>query len=221
MDESTQSAGRADLRPPAAESDLPRRGDERQSGRGRSVGRRPTETELRDDPAWGHAYHRELIRRVPGDCVLEVLEGQLFWLCELSGHLSTEQVDRVHPPYGWTIRQVFEHVADAERVFGERMMRIASGDPLDLPNWDENACADSRFGLGGFGHLVSEIAVLRQANLLLLRRVVPKAWDRVGKVNGQPLSLRAAAWFTAGHLSHHFEIVEGRCGLRVRRTGGQ
>ena len=221
MDESTQSAGRADLRPPAAESDLPRRGDERQSGRGRSVGRRPTETELRDDPAWGHAYHRELIRRVPGDCVLEVLEGQLFWLCELSGHLSTEQVDRVHPPYGWTIRQVFEHVADAERVFGERMMRIASGDPLDLPNWDENACADSRFGLGGFGHLVSEIAALRQANLLLLRRVVPRAWDRVGKVNGQPLCLRAAAWFTAGHLSHHFEIVERRCGLRVRRTGGQ
>lgn len=221
MDETSQSVCRPVSQPSASGPDPARRRDERRAGRGRSVGRRPTASELRDDPAWGSAYHRELIRRVPGDCVLEVLQGQLFWLCELSGHLSTEQVDRVHPPYGWTIRQVFEHVADAERVFGERMMRIASGDPLDLPNWDENACAASRFGLGGFGHLVSEIAVLRQANLLLLRRVVPKAWDRVGKVNGQPLSLRAAAWFTAGHLLHHFEIVEGRCGLRVRRTDGQ
>ena len=44
---------------------------------------------------------------------------------------SPDQVDSVHPPFGWTIRQVFEHCADAERVFGYRMLRLAAGDTTD------------------------------------------------------------------------------------------
>ena len=177
----------------------------------RFVSRRPTAEELEHGQFWGNAYQRDLIGRVAGRCVLRSLQDQLAWRNELSSDLSTEQVDRIHSPYRWTVRQVFEHCADAERVVGERMMRIAAGDQADLPLWDENAYAASRFGLGNFGHLVSEIAALRQANLLLLRRIVPPAWDNVGSVGGMPISVRAIAWITAGHLQHHFEIVEQRC----------
>lgn len=184
--------------------------------------RRPTSEELSPGGAFGNEYQRLLISvaleaRPAKPCAIQVLEGQLYWLCELQASLSTEQVDRLHPPYTWTIRQVFEHCANAERVFGDRMMRIAAGDRTDLPSWDENAYAESRFGLGNFGHLVSELAALRQANVLLLRRIVPKAWENVGSVGGTPLSVRALAWMTAGHLHHHFEIVERRCGVTVPR----
>ncbi len=183
----------------------------------RRSSRRPTPDELREGGTCGNAYQRGLIERAPGDCVLKTLESQLHWLCNLSCSLSTEQVDRVHPPYEWTVRQVFEHCADAERVFGERIMWIAAGDPTELPSWDENAFAASRFGLGNFLHLVSELAALRQANLLLLRRIIPRAWDRAGKVGDVQLSVRAIAWIAAGHLHHHFEIVEERCGVRPAR----
>lgn len=190
------------------------------AGGSKLASRRPTAEELAGDQHWGNADHREWIGRVPGRCAIETLESQLHWLGELAGSLCAELVDRVHPPYRWTVRQVFEHCADAERVFGERMLRVAAGDATDLPSWDENAYAASRFGLGNFGHLVDEIAALRQANVLLLRRVVPRAWDRVGRVSGQPLSLRALAWITAGHLHHHFEIVEQRCDVSVQRVPG-
>ena len=132
--------------------------------------------------------------------MLNTLENQLFWLCELASHLSTEQVDKIHPPYGWTIRQVFEHCADAERVFGYRMLRLAAGDETSLPAWNENDYADSRFGLGNFAGLVSEIGHLRQANLLLLRRIVPPAWDRAANIDGEKVTVRALAWIAAGHL---------------------
>ncbi len=131
----------------------------------RIASRRPETTEYVFD------YHKQLIDAVAGDCVFPTLETQMFWLCELASHLSTEQVDKVDPPYGWTIRQVFEHCADAERVFGYRMLRIAAGDETALPGWDENAYAASRFGLGNFGSLVAEIGSLRQANVYLLRRI--------------------------------------------------
>ncbi len=178
----------------------------------RFASRRPQTNEYTAD------YHRQLIEQVEGECVLRVLENQMFWLCELASHLSTEQIDKIHPPYGWTIRQVFEHCADAERVFGYRMLRLAAGDETALPGWNENEYADSRFGLGNFGSLVSEIGVLRQANLLLLRRIVPNRWDLAAEVDGGRVTVRAIAWIAAGHLQHHLSIVEKRCQIMVARS---
>jgi hypothetical protein len=136
-------------------------------------------------------------------------------LCELASHLSTEQIDRVHAPYSWTIRQVFEHCTNAERVFGYRMLRFAAGDNTDLSSWDENHYANVRFGLGNFGSIVSEMGFLRQSNLLLLRRIVPGAWNRMGTVDGHSISVRALAWVSAGHLQHHLRIVEQRTGTVI------
>lgn len=178
----------------------------------RIASRRPNTAEFTSE------YHQQLIDQVQGDCVLTVMDQQLFWLCELASSLSTEQVDKIHPPYGWTVRQVFEHCADAERVFGYRMLRLAAGDETPLPGWDENAYAASRFGLGIFGQLVSEIGSLRKANLLLLRRIVPQAWERSAQIDGGRISVRAIAWVAAGHLQHHLQIVEQRCGVQVPRT---
>ena len=110
----------------------------------RTASRRPEANEYTSE------YHKKLIDQVAGDCVLSVLESQLLWLSELASHLGTEQVDKIHAPYGWTLRQVLEHCADAERVFGYRMLRLAAGDETSLPAWNENDYADSRFGLGTF-----------------------------------------------------------------------
>lgn len=182
----------------------------------RIASRRPLPEEFSADPSTS-TYTRALVDAVAGECVMDVLHGQLWWLCELGSHLCTEQIDRVHAPYQWTVRQVFEHCANAERVFGYRMLRIAAGDETPLAGFDENAYAASRFGLGNFTQLINEIAALRQANELLLRRLVPKAWDRTAMVSGNRMTTRAIAWVAAGHLHHHFTIVEKRCDLSVPR----
>ncbi len=178
----------------------------------RIASRRPSRDEYAAD------YHHQLITQLAGVCIVEILSGQQHWLCNLAGSLSTEQVDRIHAPFEWTIRQVFEHCANAERVFGYRMLRLAAGDKTELPPWDENAYADSRFGLGNFGHIVTELGSLREANLMLLRRLVPAAWDRQATCDGQQVSVRALAWIAAGHLQHHLQIVEQRCGVVADRT---
>jgi len=162
-------------------------------------------------------YHHELIELLEGSDVLPILRGQQYWLCELASYLSVEQIDKVHAPYGWTIRQVFEHLADAERVFGYRMLRAAAGDETPLRSWDENAYAKSRFGLGNFTTIVSEIGSLREANFHLLQRVVPQAWDRKAIVDDDPITVRAMAWVSAGHMHHHLQIVEKRCNVSVKR----
>ena len=181
----------------------------------RIASRRPESTEV------GTEYQQGLIDQLEGECVLRALDDQLYWICELASHLCAEQIDKVHAPYGWSVRQVFEHCVDAERVFGYRMLRIAAGDDTPLPGWDENAYADRRFGLGNFSGLVAEFGHLRQANLLLLRRIVPSSWESRAKVDGFDITVRAIAWLTAGHLHHHLGIVEQRCGVTVARTAAQ
>lgn len=172
----------------------------------------------RPDPSeYESPYHGELIDRVQGECAVEILTGQLHWMCELAGCISTEQVDRVHAPYHWTIRQVFEHCANAERMFGYRIMCLADGSQPTLPPWDENVSADSRFGLGNFSRLITEWGELRKSNLALLRRLSPRAWDCSGMVAGHRASVRTVAWLAAGHLVHHLEIVEKRCGVTAMR----
>lgn len=164
-------------------------------------------------------YYAQTIAAVGGDDVMPILRNQMYWLCELGSSISTDQTDRLHPPYTWTIRQVFEHCADAERVFGYRAMRIAAGDPTELPPWDENAYAQSRFGLGGtFSMIVEEWGALRRANYILLRRIEPAAWDRRTIANQVSLSVRAIAWLMAAHLQHHLQIVEQRLGIAVQRA---
>ncbi|WP_253155397.1 DinB family protein [Stieleria tagensis] len=163
-------------------------------------------------------YHGELIGIVDGDCAIEQLRGQLHWICELAASISTEQVDRIHPPYQWSVRQVMEHCANAERMYGYRIMCMADGSEPSLPNWDENVSADSRFGLGNFTRLAKELSQLRSANLELLERLCPHSWDCVGSVAGNHLSVRALAWLAAGHLQHHFEILEKRCQVTAIRV---
>ena len=176
----------------------------------RIASRRPTPEEITSP------YHKEMIERVSGDCVLAALDAQLFTICELASSLCAEQLDKVHPPYGWTIRQVYEHCSNAERVFGYRIMRFAAGDTTELPGWDENAYADSRFGLGNFHQIVKELGALRQANLALLRRITPNAWDRAGTADNQSVSVRALAWIAAAHLHHHLQIVAERCQVPLK-----
>jgi hypothetical protein len=183
-----------------------------QNSQRHSASRRPTPEE------WTFPYHGDLLAKQPGHCALNVLESQMYWLCELASHLSTEMVDKIHSPYTWTIRQVFEHGADAERIFGYRILRLAAGDTTPLAGWDENAYADARFGLGSFSNLVSEWGDLRKANLRLLRRIEPRCWNHAGEMSGGRVTLRAVAWITAAHLNHHFEIVQRRTGLDVDRS---
>ena len=174
----------------------------------------------RPDPSeyGNNEYYTKLISLVAGDDVMKVLHSQLFWLCELGSSVTTDQTDRLHDPYTWTIRQVFEHCADAERVFGYRALRLAAGDSTPLPPWDENAYADARFGLGGtFSMIVEEMGALRRANYLLPRRIEPMAWDRSALANNVNVNVRTLAWLMAGHLQHHLQIVESRLGIMVQR----
>lgn len=146
--------------------------------------------------------------------ILETLENQTSELRQLA---AATPADRETYRYGegkWSVREVFGHMIDAERVFSYRVLRFSRGDETPLPGFDENHfVAASHFDQRPISELIEELVLLRQANLRLLRSLVPEAWTRTGLANNHPVSVRALAFIMAGHVRHHLNILRDRYGV--------
>ena len=155
-------------------------------------------------------YHQTLISLVSGD-ILATLEQQADSIPAFVHSIPSESSDIVHAPYGWTVRQVIEHCIDAERVFGYRILRFATGECVDLPGWDENFYAASGCGPhADLDALADEYVATRRSNIALVRRLASEAWDRAGTADGNPYSVRSIIWLMAGHWIHHEAILRKR-----------
>ncbi|MEM7475790.1 MAG: DinB family protein [Planctomycetota bacterium] len=156
-------------------------------------------------------YHRDYVAMVPDGNILEILKAQQKSIPNYIRSIPAEQLSVVHSPYGWSVRTVIEHCCDAERVFGYRALRFATGDQTDLPGWDETHYASCGYGQElGPEELAEEFASLRASSLGLLRRLKPENLGQIGNADGRKVSVRTIVWLMAGHWIHHHRILEKR-----------
>lgn len=156
-------------------------------------------------------FYAGYVAELPGDDALAALAAQEGETAELLAGLSEETAAFRYAPEKWSIKQVVGHLADAERVFAYRAMRIARGDTTPLPGFDEKDYVRA----GGFdarplADLAAELRALRRATLALFRGLDAAALDRRGTANDAQVTVRALAWILAGHERHHLEILRTR-----------
>ncbi len=168
-------------------------------------------TTARPDAAEYPAAVKNYIRLVPDGDLRDFLAVQAEEFVTLVGPLDDAQALVKHAPYTWTIKQVVGHMADCERVFGYRAMRLSRHDTTPLPGFDENAyMAAIDFDRLPLGDLLAEFESQRRSNVLLLRHLDAEAWRRVGTINLHPMTVRAVAYVMAGHAAHHLAILHTR-----------
>jgi hypothetical protein len=157
-----------------------------------------------------HYYH-EYISKSPTKDFLQAFGNQIQQLRMLLANLSEDDVDRVHAPYTWTLKQVIGHLIDVERIFSYRMLRIASGDPTPIPGYEQDSYVDCRdYVTVTMADLLDELEHLRSANVLLVHRLTPESLRQQGIASGHPISARANLFILAGHVVHHAEIIQRR-----------
>ena len=146
--------------------------------------------------------------------VLPVLERQVD---ELNAYAAVVPRDRElfrYAPGKWSIRQVFGHLTDGERVFGYRAFCISRGETAALPSFDENTYVDrSPYDTTSLADLRAEFIEVRKANLHFLKRLDDAAWRSIGKSGTNPISVRALAYVMAGHVRHHFNGLRENYGI--------
>lgn len=161
-------------------------------------------------------FYAGYIARIPAEDLLEILEDQSAELRELVAATSPDKEVFRYAPGKWSVREVFGHLIDGERVFGHRAFRIGRGDQTPLPGFDENHyVAASGYDDRALTSLAAEFALVRAGNLALLHGLSREDWRRLGTANGHPISVRALAFIMAGHVSHHVAILSQRYGLGI------
>lgn len=136
----------------------------------------------------------------------DVLAYMATWPEDKAGHRYAEGK--------WTVAQVIGHMADTERVFSYRLLRIARGDATALPGFDENAYqVHAGFDGRSVASVVAELRAVRQASVALVRTLDAAALDRAGTASDNRITARALVWLIAGHFAHHTAILKERYGL--------
>ena len=111
----------------------------------------------------------------------------------------------------WSVKELLGHMADAERVFAYRLLRIARADKTPLAGFDENAWAEvAPHGKRPLADVVDELIAVRRATITLVGSLDETAAGNIGVANNNPVSGRAICWIVAGHAEHHLGILAER-----------
>jgi uncharacterized damage-inducible protein DinB len=165
----------------------------------------------RPQPSEHHEYYLSYVSEVPDGNLLVTLAAQADRTSALLAAVPEAKAGFRYAEGKWSIKEVIGHVADAERVFSYRALRIGRGDTTPLAGFDENAWVPfGEFDRRTLADLASELRAVRAATLALLGGFTPDAWLRMGTASGHPVSARALAWILTGHERHHVRVLEER-----------
>jgi hypothetical protein len=153
-------------------------------------------------------YYFGYINRVSSDDILHELESQLDKTLPFLRGIPEEKSLYRYAPEKWSIRQMWGHVNDTERVFLMRALWFARNFDTPMPSFDQDiavagAASDNVLWSGH----VEEFREIRLATLSFVRNLPEEAWTRKGIASGNPFTVRACAFVVAGHVVHHEAVL--------------
>ena len=159
-------------------------------------------------------FYRKYIDLVPDGDLRRLLPVIFDANYRVLKEIPAEMERHRYAPGKWSVREVIGHMADTERVFAYRAMRVARGDTTPLPSFDENAFVSyARYDDLPLEQSLGELMAVHAATILLFENLADEAWERAGSASGHPISVRALAYCIAGHELHHMNIFRERYGV--------
>jgi hypothetical protein len=166
------------------------------------------------DAAEHAAYYRRYVDLVADGDILGTLASQIDGTLAQLRQISEADSLKRYAPGKWSVREVLGHMIDAERIFAYRALRFARNDRTELPGFEQDDyIAAANFDERPWLLLLEEFDAVRRSNVLMFRGFGEDAWRRQGVANGDPMSVRAAAYVIAGHELHHMRVLREKYGV--------
>lgn len=156
-------------------------------------------------------YQQAYIRLIKEEDVLDALKKNTKQFTKLLKKIPAKKIDRAYAEGKWTIREVLQHIIDAERVFTYRALRLSRADATPLPGFDENTWAVHAGAAGRkWDDLLGEFKAVRKSTEYLFASFTDDQLRFTGQVNGAPLNTIALGFLIPGHVAHHIRILKER-----------
>ena len=165
---------------------------------------RPQLTEAAD-------YYFKYIDLVKGDEIVPAFKEQMGQTLEFLKGISEEQSLHAYEPGKWTIREVWNHVNDGERLFLSRAFWFARGFQDAMPSFDQDVAVQAAHANNtSWAQLVNEFQTVRAATISFFDAMPDEAWSRSGVASDSPVTVRALAYIIGGHVTHHVNALRER-----------
>jgi len=128
--------------------------------------------------------------------------------------IPSEKTNFAYGPDKWTIKQLFQHVIDTERIFAYRALALSRKEPAALLGFDENEYAKNATAANrNWKDMLTEWRVVRQSTNLLFTSFTEEQLMSMGTASGYPISVNALGFIIFGHALHHLHILKERYGV--------
>lgn len=116
-------------------------------------------------------------------------------------------------PGEWTIQEILIHIADTERIFAYRALRIARGDTTPLAGFEQDDYVPaSRANERELESILAEYTAVRLATCTLFESLGEEDFNKAGIASENRVSVRALAYIIAGHELHHVNSIQENYG---------
>ncbi len=156
-------------------------------------------------------FYRTYVRFLQDETVVEQLQSSAKDFNYLLNTFSNEKAEHRYAEGKWSIKDLVQHIIDAERVFCYRAMRFARNDKIELPGFEQDdyantASADRR----DIQDLMSEFTSTRYSTISFFSSLTDEDLKRTGTASGAQFSVEILGYVISGHLLHHLEVIRER-----------
>lgn len=154
-------------------------------------------------------FYKNYIDSLGAVDLIDVLSKSLDDLMETLKDVPEDKLLYRYAEGKWTIKELVQHIVDAERILSARALRFSRDDATDVPGFDEDSYVDcSNANNRNFHELLEEFTYLRESTILLFSSFTTEMLAMLGSINGSDMSVRALGFIIAGHELHHLKVIK-------------
>lgn len=159
---------------------------------------------------YGEFYHG-YISQVSEDDLSAAFDNHTAATLQFLQDIPEAKHNYAYAPGKWTVKQVLQHLTDAERIFVYRALRFARKDATPLASFEENDYADvARVDHLNWKDMLEEFRLVRRASEYFFRALNEEELGRYGKASGKDITVRSLGFITVGHALHHLNVLKER-----------
>ena len=123
--------------------------------------------------------------------------------------ITEEKLNYSYDMGKWTVKQLYQHVIDTERILSYRALSISRQEAKPLIEFDQEDYANNGdSSLRDWKEMLEEWKNIRKSTNCLFKSFTEKEMKTVGRIGKTNMSVNALGFITFGHSIHHIKVLK-------------
>ena len=157
------------------------------------------------------AYYHRYINQVKENELPDALAKHQEDLVRFLQTIPEEKWNYRYAEGKWSVKELVQHIIDAERVFAYRALRFARKDSTPLPGFDEGPyAAASKADKRTKKDLIDELSSVQKSTAQLFASFDEQQLNESGVASNNPVYVKGIGFIIVGHALHHMQVLQER-----------